>query len=453
MTGNGLLFRLLMALVILSPIPFGSHRPWAWSLLALLTGLLLILWGWLWGSGRVRLPVGWSRLWPMAVPFGLCLGWVILQLSPLAPAAWHHPFWGEAARALPAGTVTPHVSLDPTGGWTALMRLLSYGGVFWLAVQVGRNRERAQQGLRWLAVAAVVHAIYGLTQYFSGLEFILWYPKWAYLGDLTGSFVNRNAFGAFAGVGLLCCLGLAAARIAEDRGFIRGARDAADLLLTRTAPYLIGITLLGTALLLSHSRGAFLATGAAVFLLLGLLVFGRVISRGFAWGLTAATLVVGGMVLAVSGDMTVTRLADSTDIQGDRGQLYRLSLDAIAEAPVTGYGLGSFASAFQLYRDTSMPRPVVYDFAHNLHLELLMDLGIPAALLLYASVLVALGLCLRGVLTRQRDQVHPALALAAAVLLAGHGLVDFSLQMPAIAVLFAWLLGVGVAQSWRSSRS
>jgi hypothetical protein len=44
-----------------------------------------------------------------------------------------------------------------------------------------------------------------------------------------------------------------------------------------------------------------------------------------------------------------------------------------------------------------------------------------------------------------------SISLACFLLAAFHALFDFSLQMPALAGVFAWLLGLGVAQSWRSS--
>jgi len=42
--------------------------------------------------------------------------------------------------------------------------------------------------------------------------------------------------------------------------------------------------------------------------------------------------------------------------------------------------------------------------------------------------------------------------LAATALVACHALVDFSLQIPAVAAWFATLLGLGYAQSWSSAR-
>jgi hypothetical protein len=59
---------------------------------------------------------------------------------------------------------------------------------------------------------------------------------------------------------------------------------------------------------------------------------------------------------------------------------------------------------------------------------------------------------LRGVFARRRDQLFPLAAAAATVLVALHALVDLSLQIPAVAVTYTALLGLGVAQAIPSSR-
>ena len=74
----------------------------------------------------------------------------------------------------------------------------------------------------------------------------------------------------------------------------------------------------------------------------------------------------------------------------------------------------------------------------------------PAALCLFAALL-GLGLtCLRGLARRQRDWAFPATGVAVTVLVAVHATVDFGLQMPATAVLYALVMGVAVAQSHSS---
>jgi O-antigen ligase len=455
LTGSAV-FRLLLALVLLSPLPLGSYRPWAWSLLAVGTGALLILWAFLVLVGRARVPVPMERLWSVVIPFAVVLAWAFVQTLSAVPALWTHPLWDEAAHALPepiAAGVLPRISVDPAMTLIAILRLACYGGVFWLAVQFGRDRSRARDVLVAVAVTGTVYATYGLINHFAGWERILWLEKWAYPGDLTATFVNRNAYGAYAGLGLLCCVGLFLHALRPSRHAPdRRAFDLAETVLVRAMPFLIGALVIGTALLLSHSRGAFLCTGLGLLVLMVAVVVSRLI-RPYA-ALVVSVLIVGlGLgVLGLSGEGTVERLATTAaQLQATdeaRTNLYRLTDEAITDAPWTGYGFGTFLPAFRMYRDTSLVAPVIWDFAHNIYLETAMDLGLPAAVLFYLSLAVVILACLRGLMRRRRDHIYPAVALSAVTLIGSHGLVDFSAQMPAVAVTLALLLGVGFAQSW-----
>jgi len=56
-------------------------------------------------------------------------------------------------------------------------------------------------------------------------------------------------------------------------------------------------------------------------------------------------------------------------------------------------------------------------------------------------------ICMRGVWVRRRHWIYPALGVAATALVGIHALVDFSLQIPAVAYLYALMMGGAVAQS------
>jgi O-antigen ligase len=114
---------------------------------------------------------------------------------------------------------------------------------------------------------------------------------------------------------------------------------------------------------------------------------------------------------------------------------------------LTGHGLGSFSQVLPLYADV---KTFNSDKAHNDWLEAVFELGWPAALLWFA-ILGSLALrCLIGFFRRGRDQVYPLVGFCACVLVGLHSLVDFSLQIPGVAVTYSALLGVGIAQSWSS---
>lgn len=448
---NTAVFRGLLAVVVLAPVPFGANRPWAWSLLAVLIGLLAGGWALLAIFGRCRAPLPAGRLAAAAIPFGLAMLWAVAQTSSLIPAGSWHPLWGEAAQALGGGG-NGMISAAPDATWSAVMRLSCYATVFLLAAQLGMERARAHEAMTAVVVAGVAYAGYGLFVYFSGREEILWFAKWAYLGDLTSTFVNRNAYGAYAALGLVCCVATFAHRLRRRREERRGAAEWTETLLVRAMPYLIGALLTGSALLLSHSRGAFLSGGLALATLMVALTLGRALSPQAALRIGLTILVVAVAVVAMNGEGTLERLLETGTPAADEGRadVYRLTLAAIADAPLTGHGLGAFQSAFRMYRDGGLHRAEDWQYAHNVYLEMAMDLGVPAAGAFFASLLAVLAACVRGLFRRRRDQVYPATALAAAVLIGAHGLIDFSAQIPAIAMTLALLMGIGFAQSWSS---
>lgn len=442
----------LLCVVVLAPLPLGSTRPVAWLTLTVLVGLLLLAWSILVLVRPALMAVAPRRLLPVMLPLLLALAWACLQGSGLLPPGLQHPLWEETRQAL--GLPVPAaLSLDPQATYDAVLRNAAYVGIFFLAVQLGRDPTNASIILSALAVAGAAYAVYGLLAHLSGTQMILWMPKWAYQEDLTATFVNRNAYGAYAGIGLLCCL----ARLTQAIGSLHSGRsfrlrDLADRLAVRAVPMLVATFLLLTAVLLTHSRGAMISALAGLAALLFCFVAAHLVSRRKAILLVLGALpLVLGLIL-FSGGETLNRLSDTAEHVSTQAEArtpaFRLEVEAIAQAPWTGHGLGTFLSAFRQVRDTSLPGALVWDYAHNVHLELLMDLGIPGALLVYAAMVAMAVLLFRGMRRRRRHRLYPALALACLFMAGVHGAMDFSPQVPAVAATLALVLGVGVAQSW-----
>ena len=83
-----------------------------------------------------------------------------------------------------------------------------------------------------------------------------------------------------------------------------------------------------------------------------------------------------------------------------------------------------------------------------------MELGVIAAFVFYAVLAFILWRIFQGTRTRRNAVAIPAFALAVGSIGALHSFVDFSLQMPATAALFSFILGLGYAQSFsRRKRS
>lgn len=447
MSANTLLYRLLLLLVILAPLPLGSARPLAWTILAAAVALLLTGWSLLLAAGRAQAPMPWRTFRVPAILFLLALVWPVAQTLPFASGTMAQPVWTEMATTL--GGDGDRLSLDPGRGVSALMQWLTHAGIFLLALQLGRQRPR--EGLLVLAWGGCAYALYGLAMHMLGIEKILWMDKWAYQGTVTSTFVNRNAYAAYAGIGMICCMALLIDRL-HRRGRGWRLRDVVENSLVHASPYAIATLILGMALALTQSRAALAATGAGLLVLWAGLWGAGIMRRRSALLSMGGLILLGLLVLSLGGEGTLNRLAEAGIRDDTRDILNRIGWNAFLNAPLTGYGLGSYPAVLSIHRDATLSQPETFLHAHNLHLEMVLEIGAVATLLLYASVGAVLLTCLAGLRQRRRDQIYPAVTLAVATLLILHGLVDFSLQMPAIAATFAFILGLGLAQSFPGDR-
>jgi O-antigen ligase len=145
----------------------------------------------------------------------------------------------------------------------------------------------------------------------------------------------------------------------------------------------------------------------------------------------------------------VSLLLDSGTTDAVRLTLWAAAEHMIADAPWLGLGLGTFQDAYPLYATQVLP--FVMDKAHCDYLEFAAGIGLPAAIAWWLAIMWLVVVCLRGVRSRHRDRLYPLIGIAATILVAVHSSVDFSLQLPAVALLYATLLGLGVAQAFPSA--
>ena len=464
---KGFVFWGLTATVMLAPLPFASNRPWSWSLLSLMVGFWLILWalralldfrpGAVSDPKQAVIQVPWARHALATILFLTLVGWFALQASSLAPAAWHHPFWATAQSVL-KNAADAAISLNPINSITGLMRILAYAGVFFLALQYGRRSSRAKKMVWALCLAGAVYALYGVMAYFSGDKMILWFPKWAYLDSLTSTFVNRNTFATYAGVTLLVTIVLLLAEIERATPYGLMSRAGWMDFMENLSPrlfFLAGATVvMATALLLTHSRGGFVSTLVGLFVLfLGMALNRKKRTRTLVASVVL-TVLAGYVLLDISGGETLSRLGNIDSQWNNRKEVHSLTLEAIADSPKWGTGLGTYGDVFYQHRGTDFyVWTPTFDKAHNTYLEFALEAGlVPTAALVVLFALLFL-MTLRGVLKRQRNAAYPCLGLAATALVGTHALIDFSMQIPGMAVTYFYLMGMACAQSWSSSEA
>ncbi len=122
-----------------APVPLGSNRPWAWTILEVGVYALVALWLLAWGVGRVDAPEPLRRSWPAWILMGAWLALQALHVVPL-PAAWVAALSPESARmhamaaelGVTQGSIT--LSVDAEASRAALLKSLAYAGVFFLAL-------------------------------------------------------------------------------------------------------------------------------------------------------------------------------------------------------------------------------------------------------------------------------------------------------------------------------
>lgn len=446
---TGVLHKLVLLLVILAPLPLGSNREWSWTLCAFIVAIIAL--AWLVQSLFRPQQVSISLKFPVILLFVVVAAWAWLQTVAWVPAEWKHPLWGMNAEVLDV-PMPGSISLSGQDGFVALMRLLCYGLVFFLAFQFGRNRERALSTFKWLAFAGFAYAVYGLIIFWGEFGTLFWFFDEGYKADVRGTFVNRNSFATYIGLSLLCAIAVFNQQVARrsHAAFVMpmGREMRIEQFILRVWKPLIAILLMTTALILTHSRGGFFSTLAGGMVLLYLLNRRQQSQSAKSKAALGGAVLVAVISFVLTSEVLLQRI-DRLTIDGNaRIEVYRMTADAIDDNPVLGFGYGTFADSFRLYRDDRLGAH--FDKTHNTYLENIFELGWPVAAALFLCIAWLSLLCFKGAWTRGRDWVYPATGAAASVLVGIHSLFDFSLQMPGIAITYACILGVGCAQAYSS---
>jgi len=444
-------FIAFLALLFLAPIPYALVPPLPQA--AALTAIwVLVVWTaivrWMSGADSGLRSVRWE-----AAALVVLAAWICVQMLPLG-GSLAHPLWAELPVWL-GRDLGGSISLSPELTFEALMRLLAYGGLFWLVLQFGQDRRQAMIILAVVVATGWLNALYGIVNYILGNETVLLASRVAYTDDVTGTFVNRNSAAAFFGLCLLPGVAYLAGALLtssrSSRGRSRSERISA--LQRKLERAFLGIAVLavpGSALLMSPSRAGTLSVVAAVVIVLALTAATTAKGSRGTWIAVAGL----GLVILVGIIFGSERLASRLEAGGlsldDRAVAYQALWRAIQDSPFLGFGFGSFERSFYLYMPASLS--TLFDRAHNDWLEGVAGLGWIGALLLNAILASLTVRSLFGVFRRRRDRLFCIAAVAASLQLAIHSFVDFSLQIPAVTFVFIVLLALGVAQS-SSSRA
>jgi O-Antigen ligase len=464
---------LLMCVLVLvwGAFAFGAVYPWAFVPLAIgcvVYGVLTLIVEW-----RGRPPVGALSIGLAAILAGIALQLVplsmatLLRISPGTDAfLQQYDFSYQLQRSASTGTgfgdaaapLQHPISIAPAktvrGGYLFAALALFLLGTTRLASVVSARRI-----CQWVIGIGGLLAIVGIVQRTFTADDLhpLIYGFWKPLNDAVpfGPFVNPNHFAGWMLMGLP--VALAAFLDVLLRQFEEGADrkgNRIDLLNSPQAGALLlyggACLLMGLSLLMTKSRSALVSFMVGV-VIAGWGVFRRQ-SRGWS------RLVVAGSVLAMllasvglAGVDTITAKFDEP--QGPKSLNLRLGAwrDAahiMRDFPYAGSGFDTYGTAMMVYQTTN--RRLHFQEAHNDFVQLAAEGG----LLIGIPILATLGVFVRDVRRRFREAPRTGttyyLRLGAVVgmlSVALQSLLEFSLQMPGNAALFAVLAAIALHQS------
>jgi len=370
------------------------------------------------------------------------------EVSPTAP--------GVIAQLEPAfaiGMLPAHpVSIHPPLTWTGLALLASF-----FLLLIGSSRLFSRLGtsaiVRALTVLGVVLALAGIVQkaLYNGKVYGFWTTQMS--GSPFGPFVNKNHFAGWMLLALPLTLGLVCAGISRGMRGVRpvwrerflwlSSPEANELMLLLAASAVMALALVMT---MSRSGIGSLALGltlTAWFVLRGHGTGTRKAAAGIYVVLLALVVVAWVGVDAVSERFAQ---ADWTDVNGRKGT-WSDAWHIASLFPLTGTGLNTYGVATLFYQ--RIDPSAHYAQAHNDYLQL----GAEGGLLLTVPAAAGLVLLIRDIRRRLREDRGASAywiragAITGLVAMALQETVEFSLQMPGNAALFAVVCGLALHRS------
>lgn len=350
--------------------------------------------------------------------------WTFLQQVPLPAsvvavvAPGSADIWARSLMPLrEAGPASISLSLDPTATRVQVLRGVLYVLVFACALRSASRTDGVKflgrtivASATLLGVSAIAHRALGMRKVFGIVE-----PTSIDFGTRIAPLLNPNHLSAYVNLG--GCIALAGALSRASR-------------MPRVALLGVYLLLVGIQLWLASRAGV------ASMVLGSLLVlwFARRSDRNrkglpFAYVALGALLLASvGVVVLGSGGQSVVELMSRDTIKIG---IIRRSWELLGVFPLAGVGRGAFESVFPAFRADGEGHLVV-THPENIVMQWGVEWGIPIGI--GALAVAAWALRPAAAMTRSSVPVGPAAALIAVV---AHNLLDFSIEIPAVALALA----------------
>lgn len=418
----------LLFLVFFGPLAFGCVETWSVSILQVVLFSLPVLAL----RARSKTAVAAPRALLIAIGAIVLIG-VFQALNP-APPDGPLPWLPFTASAKLTGK--------------ALLLWAAYGALVWSAPRAFAEPAAARRFAWALVLIGFTISVIGLIQSAHGNALIMGFRKVSYGHSPFGPYYNNGHAASLLAVCALMGLWLLGSDIARTFGRDDRSKSRADGVARQVMlAFLVGINVLG--LLVTRNRGSILALGGAS-LAVGLLACGFLKRPSMRWGARAGLLLLFLGAAAGATKLGLMRRGAQTSVPV-RLSMYKSGLTLLADAPLWGTGLGTVIAVFKPYKEPLVDG--VVDHVHSDWLELPLQAGIPAAVVVL-SALIAFGWRVQSRWKAETSVERRFLiggGVAACLCFLFHAGVEFTWQIPANAVIFLLLLSWLWSQTGRGT--
>jgi len=321
--------------------------------------------------------------------------------------------------AIIIATVT---SLDPIGSFRDLAIHLSALGLLFIMVNSINSKNELNVMLIAFVFTATLVALYGIYQYFVGVELD---PAW--VDEVTNPNITIRVFSVFGNPNILAEYLIMSIPVSVAL-FWNSKRLIKKLIFLLTSMILAG------TLVLTLSRGGWLGFAFGIFVFM-FLVEKRLLLLCIPVGVLSVFVLPQSIINRIQ---TIGSLADSSNAW--RITTWKITIDIIRDHWVAGVGFGyiPFKKTFETYIRTM---PTFH--AHNTYLEIAAELGIVGIILFIIMIFVIY----KYAIINSKKNKDKYIKVITAGLLGGigsllfQGLVEHVLYMPKIIITFWTMIG------------
>jgi len=450
---NSVIKLLLIALILFTPVAFGSAELWAYSSMEL--GILLIIILWAIQTGIVRalaseksfnsaiynpqsaIPMVLLALFLLLILFQMISlpSGILKSISPKTFALRSTLSLEPSASSFPL-SFFPFLTQIEFFKWLTLVALF----IFLLGWKpLGQSDRTKKQLLIAVMTVGVLESLYGMFEFFSGHKHILYLKMDHLISSVTGTFINRNAFAGYLLMVIPLSMGYLFSREPHQMGRSMGWRLRLSSLDGKSLLIAFGIVLMILSLLFSASRMG-IASLLLSFSLISLFFRnpegGKRLSRPSILILSLALLWAAWIGL----DAVISRFFATSENFEDRWRIWVNTFQIIKDYPLFGTGLGTFTQVFPMYRSFHIRGLVTH--AENDFLQLiaevgLLGIGLLGILFFYLFYCGVSGI--RSLSFRDPKRYIGVGGMVGILALMFHSLVERNIQIPANAFLYTFL--------------